>query len=298
MMRTTEMVLTTKMMMTPEMMANTESITAVQVKKKQAVLKSGRNKGKVKEQTAMRKGKTSGLDTKQVAKINLRIGAKKMKLLNSSRISPNVDDLLMRPNDEDKTKEDMLNKQDVKIRKMKEKYDEDTSKYDREIEEEKRKREKREINFRVNGVIRDRLEMKFTEANMRYAVKANLSFLMSIQASVTPSGRHEAFQKSVRTREGLRFTMITDPFTDQQLNWTLEELGKVWMRNENERRHNGDYVWKVLVPECLIKVYSDELDVSRAQAEVMMRETPLRDEPRLETGRIEGEEGEYVKEKE
>ena len=109
------MVLTTKMMMTPEMMANTESITAVQVKKKQAVLKSGRNKGKVKEQTAMRKGKTSGLDTKQVAKINLRIGAKKMKLLNSSRISPNVDDLLMRPNDEDKTKEDMLNKQDVKI---------------------------------------------------------------------------------------------------------------------------------------------------------------------------------------
>ena len=272
------------------------------MKEKQAVsVQSGRNKGKVREQTgktAMRKGKTSGLDVRQVAKIILLKSSKKMKLVNSSPNSPDIDDLLKRPSNEDKTKEEVLDEKDVMIRKLQEKHNKDTAKYDREIEGEKMKKEKREINFRVNAVLRDSLEMKLTEAKMRSAVKANISFLKSIQAGDTPSGRHEAFQKSVRTREGLRFTMITDPFTDQQLNWTLEELGKVWMRNENERRHNGDYVWKVLVPECLIKVYSDELDVSRAQAEVMMRETPLRDEPRLETGRIEGEEGEYVKEKE
>ena len=268
------------------------------MKEKQAVsVQSGRNKGKVREQTgktAMRKGKTSGLDARQVAKINLLKSFKKMKLVNSSPNSPDIDDLLKRPSNEDKTKEEVLDEKDVMIRKLQEKHDKDTAKYDREIEGEKMKKEKREINFRVNGVLRDNLEMKLTEAKMRSAVKANISFLKSIQAGDTPSGRHEAFMKSVRTREGLRYTMITDPFTDDQLNWTLEELGKVWMRSEKEKRDNSEYVWSVLIPECFLHVYAKQFDVSRAQAEVMIRETPLRDEPRLETGRIEGEEDKYV----
>ena len=220
-----------------------------------------------------------------------QVPLKKTKLVKMSPISPNVDDLLMpkRLSDEDKIKEEVLNKQDVKIRKMQEKHNEENAKYYREIEGEKRKKQKREIDFRVNAVLRDRLEMNLTETKMRSAVKANISFLKSIQAGDTPSGRHEAFMKSVRTREGLRYTMITDPFTDDQLDWILEELGMVWMRNEKEKKDNAEYVWNVLVPECFIKVYANHCDVSLAQAEVMMRETPLRDEPMLETGRIEGE---------
>ena len=85
--------------------------------------------------------------------------------------------------------------------------------------------------------------------------------------------------------------MITDPFTDDQLNWTLEEMSKVWMTNMRDKMDNGDYVWKVLIPEYFLKVYGDKFGVSRAEAEVMMRETPLhrRDEPRMETDSTEVE---------
>ena len=212
-----------------------------------------------------------------------------------------IDDLLklpQRPIDGGKTKEEILDEQDIKIRKIQEKYDEDMAKFDREIEGEKRKREKREINFRVNAVFRNRLKIELTEAKMRSAVKANLCFLKSIEAGLTPSARHEAFKKSVRTRQALRYIMITEPFTNDQLKWTLEEISKFWMRNPKEQRDNSEYVWHVILAECFIKVYSDQFGVSRAQAEVMIGETPIREEPRLETGRTEGETEEDVYEKE
>ena len=56
--------------------------------------------------------------------------------------------------------------------------------------------------------------------------------------------------------------MITKPFTDQQLTWVLEEMSAVWMRNEKENQDNNEYVWRVLLPECFIKVYSDFFKVS------------------------------------
>ena len=48
-------------------------------------------------------------------------------------------------------------------------------------------------------------------------------------------------------------------------------------------------MWNVLLAECFIKVYADLFGVSRAEAEVMIAETPLREEPRLKTARTEGE---------
>ena len=179
------------------------------------------------------------------------------KLVKMSSISPSIDDLLrlpLRPSDGGKTKEEILDEQDEEIRKRQEKYDEDEAKRDKEIDMDRKKKEEREINLRVNTVLRNRLEMELTEAKMRSAVQANVNFLKTIQAGVTPSGRHEAFKKSVKTREGLRYTMITDPFTNNQLNWTMEELGEMWMRNKKEQRDNSEYVWHVLLPEVFIKV--------------------------------------------
>ena len=94
----------------------------------------------------------------------------------------------------------------------------------------------------------------------------------------------------MRTRQALFYSMITDPFTDEQINWTLEEMSKVWMRNKKEQMDNKEYVWKVLLSEYFIKVYADKFGVSRAEAEVMLGETPLhrRDEPRLESDSMEG----------
>ena len=66
-------------------------------------------------------------------------------------------------------------------------------------------------------------------------------------------------------------------FSDQ-LDWTLEEIGKVWMRTKREKFDNKEYVWKVLLSECFIKFYMDWFRVSKQDAEIMIRETPLRNE--------------------
>ena len=193
---------------------------------------------------------TCGPDTQQVAKIAsssfVLDGVKTLKLVNASAISTDIDTLLKlpeRPIGGGKTKEEILDEQDEQIRKNQKKHDDDNAKFNEEIEGERRKKEERELNMRVNAVFRDRLEMELTEAKMRSQVKVNLGFLQSIEAGKTPSSRHKAFHTSMRTREALNFRVITDPFTSDQLNWTLEELAKLWMRNKKEQRDNKEYVW-------------------------------------------------------
>ena len=72
--------------------------------------------------------------------------------------------------------------------------------------------------------------------------------------------------------------MITDPFTENQLQWTLDEMEKVWMKTERDYMENNDYVWKVLLPEIFIKFYMDQFNVSKSEAEQRIRETPLKSE--------------------
>ena len=70
--------------------------------------------------------------------------------------------------------------------------------------------------------------------------------------------------------------MITDPFTDNQLEWTLDEIGQVWMKNKKEQMDNDEYVWKVLLAEAFIKFYMDHFGVGKKEAEKRISETPLR----------------------
>ena len=205
---------------------------------------------------------------------------------------PDIDDLLKlpkRPDDGGKTKEEILDELDAEITRRTKKHDEDMAKVEEEIEEERMKKEERKTRLKEIALLRNRLEKELTETEMRSIFRANLGYLQSIHNGVMPSARHKAFHKSLRTREAL--SMITDPFTDDQLNWTLEEMSKVWMTNVRDKMDNGDYVWKVLIPEYFLKVYGDKFGVSRTEAEVMMRETPLhrRDEPRMETDSTEVE---------
>ena len=71
------------------------------------------------------------------------------------------------------------------------------------------------------------------------------------------------------------YTMITDPFTDDQLEWTLDEIGKVWMKNKREQIDNNEYVWKGLLAECFIKFYMDFFNINKAETEKRISETPL-----------------------
>ena len=115
--------------------------------------------------------------------------------------------------------------------------------------------------------------------------KENKDYLQNIFDGKIKSARHEAFHKSVRTRQALFYTMITDPFTDEQLDWVLEEMSNLWMRDKKEQMDNNEYVWKVLLPECFIKLYMDMFGMEKDEAETRIGETPLddRDKVRIES---------------
>ena len=72
--------------------------------------------------------------------------------------------------------------------------------------------------------------------------------------------------------------MINNPFTSDHVDWTYEEMARVWTKTTRDYNDNNDYIWKVLMPECFIKFYMDFFNMSRKEAENRIRETPLDDE--------------------
>ena len=66
---------------------------------------------------------------------------------------------------------------------------------------------------------------------------------------------------------------ITEPFTEDHLNYTMEELGKIWDISEHQ-----EYIWGVMVPEVFVKFYSDFFNISKVEAEKRISETPDKDD--------------------
>ena len=64
--------------------------------------------------------------------------------------------------------------------------------------------------------------------------------------------------------------MITDPFTEEQVDWVLKELKDIWMKNSEDLKKMGDYIWKVILPECLIKLYSDLFEISKPRIALLV----------------------------
>ena len=191
--------------------------------------------------------------------------------------SPTIDELLKLPDriEGGKTMEEVLDDMDVEIVKRGRKHEEEMSKVDSEIEAEKMRQEQKDKRFIQNGLLKKRLRDEVTETELRRMFKENLDFLLNIQSGNGDSSRHEAYHKSGRTRQALYYTMITSPYSDDQLDWTLEEMSAVWMRDNKEQMDNNEYVWKVLLPEFFIKLYMDKFDISKIEAEKRIGESPL-----------------------
>jgi hypothetical protein len=111
--------------------------------------------------------------------------------------------------------------------------------------------------------------------------RENLDFFKQICAGKQESARHVSFYKSVQSRQSLFYKMINHPFTEEQVNWTLDEIKDIWMSNIEMEKKNNDYVWKVLLSECLLKFYMDKFGFSKEEAENRMSETPMLDDERL-----------------
>ena len=136
---------------------------------------------------------------------------------------------------------------DIEIANRKKMHEEEMAKVDTSIAEQKKRQKERRERMKKNAVDRDRLEAEVTEQELRRMFRDNYEYLKKIETGEIESSRHQAYHKSCKTRHALYYTMITDPFTDDQLEWTLDEIGKVWMRNKKEQMDNNEYVWKVLL---------------------------------------------------
>ena len=242
-------------------------------------------KFKIPKQKKPRKAKKKAEDTSQ-RKINafFKNGTREEKpekeeIEEAVDYTPSIDELLKIPDrheDGGKTMDEVLDELDKEIAERKKQHEAEMAKIDTDILAEKKKQEERRERLKKNAVFRDQLERDLTKPVLIRMFQDNLEYLQNIQAGKIPSSRHTAFNKSSRTRHALYYTMITDPFTDNQLDWTLEELGKVWMRNKREQMDNNEYVWKVLLAECFIKFYMDHFNVDKTEAEKRISETPLR----------------------
>ena len=194
--------------------------------------------------------------------------------------TPSIDDLLRLPECPENggtTMDEVLDKMDIEIAKRRKKHEEEMATVGTEIASEKKRQKERKERMKQNAVLRDRLESEISKSDVKRMFQENLPYLRDIESGSGNSSRHEAFHKSSRTRHALKYAMISHPFTDEQLEWTLEEISKVWMRDKKEQMENNEYVWKVILAECFIKFYMDHFVLDKDEAEQRIRETPLRE---------------------
>ena len=71
-------------------------------------------------------------------------------------------------------------------------------------------------------------------------------------------------------------------------------MSSIWMRNKREQMENNEYIWKVLLPECFIKMYADYFQFSKEEAVLRISETPLHKKDRAKIGVGDVEEEEFA----
>ena len=167
---------------------------------------------------------------------------------------------------------------DVQIAEQKEKHRQQIRKLDEDAVIQQRRKEDREARYAANAINRNRLATELTQPVLKTMFGNILGFLEDIKAGLIESSRHKAYYKSLKTRQALLYTMITHPFTDQQVDWAYKEFADIWLRTKQEHADNNEYIWKVLMPEGFIRLYSDFFKVSMKEAEQRIKETPLYEE--------------------
>ena len=191
-----------------------------------------------------------------------------------------IDELLTlpeKPEDDGKSMDELLDDLDVQIAEQKEKHRLQIEKLDEDAKIQQRRKEDREARYAANAINRNRLATELTQPVLKKMFANIRGFLEEIKAGLCKSTRHQAYHKSLRTRQALLYTQITHPFTDQQVDWAYKEFADIWLRTKQEHADNNDYVWKVLMPEGFIRLYSDFFQVTMKEAEQMIKETPFDD---------------------
>ena len=164
---------------------------------------------------------------------------------------------------------------DVQIAEQKEKHRQQIRKLDEDAVIQQRRKEDREARYAANAVRRDQLAKELTQPVLKMMFGNILGYLEDIKAGLIESWRHKAYYKSLNTRQALLYKQINNPFTNQQVDWAYKEFADRWLRTKQEHADNNEYIWKVLMPECMIRLYSEFFQVTMKEAEKMIKETPF-----------------------
>ena len=184
---------------------------------------------------------------------------------------------LLETDEGESSKSKLLDELDVQIAEQKEKHRLHIQKLDEQAHLLQMRKEEREARYAANAINRDRLATELTQPVLKKMFANIRGFLEEIKAGLCKSTRHQAYHKSLQKRQALMYTMITHPFTDQQVDWVYKEFADIWLRTKQEHADNNEYVWKVLMPEGFIRLYSDFFQVTMQEAEQMIKETPFDD---------------------
>ena len=154
-------------------------------------------------------------------------------------------------------------------------HEKEMLKLDKNLEIFKASIEKKNERMKVNASMKERLAVGITRGVLRKMFEENRPYLEDIMTGRIPSERHTAFHTNAGTRQALFYKMINNPFSDEQVDWTYEEMTRIYMKTSREYNDYNDYIWKVLIPECFIKFYMDFFNISKEEAETRIGETPL-----------------------
>lgn len=176
-----------------------------------------------------------------------------------------------------KTKDELLDKLDADIARKNKTYEESLAKMDQELIVQQQKKDKCKARMKKNLINKGRLQKEITETKLKKLFAENKDFLQSIYEGETFCVRHVAFHKSETSRQALFYKLVTEPFSDDQVDWTLKLMEQVWLKKAEKHKEMGDYIWKVLMPEFLVKIYANFFGMSQVDAENMIKETPVSD---------------------
>lgn len=166
-----------------------------------------------------------------------------------------------------------LDQLDKEIASSQKQHAEEMEKLKESIEAIKRKDVERQKRYKQNEQLKAVLRAELTEEEIKRMFTENLEYLRGIRSGNISSDRHDKFFESAGTRQQLFYRQILSPFSDLQVDWTEREIFKHWDKKQDEQ-----YVSRVLLPECLIKIYMDYFGFIKTEAEERIFATPPSDD--------------------
>jgi len=120
------------------------------------------------------------------------------------------------------------------------------------------------------------LEAELTKPLLEQMFQDNIQYITSIWDGSLQTSRHDSWNIGGGPRRGLMFRMITHPFSDDQLAWTTSCIHENFLPSKDQQRLNGDYVWKVALPEVFTKLYMEFFKIDEEDAVNRIWNTPLK----------------------